>query len=344
MDQVTELFAYASRIFEPPTPHVLPEFNFQIAGRKVCLRFANDYLAEIFSRAFRHLQVQSTSLPDLVVWTLDIKASGLGPPSFAFPDYCSGAFYYPGPPHFVCDGVTHRIDAYDPLRRIGLLCIPELGSLDSGYLAAPFRNIFHWWSCDQGLLLVHGGAVGTDDGCALLVGRGGSGKSTTVVGCIGSDLRYIGDDYCLIEHGQPPVVHSLYSSGKADARSRSLLPHLANTFGPTVIDPMGKFIAYLAEHVPQSLLQSAPLRAVIVPQVGEVDLCEAYPTSSATALRALAPSTILQFPDSSAQLLTQMTRLVWDIPCWKLLIGRQPPAAGLVIDKIINSGYLEFAS
>lgn len=336
MNHARSLFTYASQIFEGSSSIILTEFYFQIAGRKVCLKFSNEQLAAIFCRAFRHLEIEPTNSPELTIWTFDVNASGLGPLDISLPQAISGKFYWSKPTHLLFDCTNNRIDAYDPVRRIGLLCIPTIDDLDATYFSAPYLSIFHWWSHDNNVQLVHAGAVGTEDGCALLVGKAGSGKSTTVLGCIGSTLHYLGDDYCVIEYHQTPTVYTLYSHAKANAQSLRILPHLVSLFDPTEIEPKGKFIAYLNEQVPQFLLQSAPLKAIIVPQIGTPDTPTATQISSSQGLQALAPSTILQLPGNSSYALKGMTQLARNTPCWNLHVGPQPQDASEIIEEIIN--------
>ena len=56
----------------------------------------------------------------------------------------------------------------------------------------------------MGLVLLHAAAVGDADGVVLLVGNGGSGKSTTSVVCSQAGLGFLADDFCLLEPGTLP--------------------------------------------------------------------------------------------------------------------------------------------
>ena len=129
----------------------------------------------------------------------------------------------------------------------------------------------HWWSAGLGLQLVHGAAVGTEAGGVLLIGRSGAGKSTQALACVGSSLGYAADDYCLVEIGPAVRGHSLYGSGKANAASIAMLPHLAEAFRASPIDFQGKSIIFIAEHAPEAILRCFPLRAIVL-HAPEVDL------------------------------------------------------------------------
>jgi hypothetical protein len=78
----------------------------------------------------------------------------------------------------------------------------------------PLAEIFSAWFPTQGMVLLHAAAVGDRHGAVLLVGNGGSGKSTTAVSCSQAGIGFLADDFCLLEPGPTPRVHSLYRSAK----------------------------------------------------------------------------------------------------------------------------------
>ena len=88
----------------------------------------------------------------------------------------------------------------------------------------PFAEILSAWFPTVGMVLLHAAAVGDADGVVLLVGNGGSGKSTTSVVCSRAGLGFLADDFCLLEPGAPPRVHSIYRSAEAASRQRESGP------------------------------------------------------------------------------------------------------------------------
>lgn len=329
------LFDQSKRIFAQAESQELPALALQIGGRAVLLQFANAACAAVIGRSLRHRAAPAPGEPDLVIRVWDGACAPL-PPSFPQPDGSAGYTHFAGAAQSIVDQETGRIEAYDPARRLALLHVPDLARLDPAYAGAPLRTVLHWWAIDQGWLLLHAGAVATADGAALLVGRGGSGKSTTVLGCIGSALGILGDDYCLYQPGEPGTVHSLFGSSKIDARAIGLLPHLAPAFAGAPVDPRGKRIIQVGDHFPGSWRGEAPLRAIIVPRIGSGS-CSAEPISAGDALRALAPSTIFQLAGSRARALAHLAQLVRTLPCWRLQLGPDPTAAREPIAEMITS-------
>lgn len=335
MSGAAAFFAYAQNLFESAEAETFPERQCWIAGRAIRFRFSTQAVAQRLFRALEHQQAAESELPDLTVWCWDGGSRGSKTPAIADCGIEKGVVFDDGPPLVSIDIETGRIDAYDPARRLGFYYVPDHRTVAPWDLVKPFLRILHWWAASIGLRLLHGAAMATDYGGALLVGSGGSGKSTTALACASEELRYIADDYCVLEPGKSPHIHSLFSSGSADAKSLALLPHLAAAFEPSPSQQGDKSVVFLAEHTPDVLESSARLRAIVVPQIKPMSGGEARRITPMEALRALAPSTLLQLPGARSLALAQMVSMVREVPCWKLLVGPEPEAAGTAISSLI---------
>ena len=200
----------------------------------------------------------------------------------------------------------------------------------------PFYILFDWWFEKQGLHLVHAGAVASDRGAALIVGPGGSGKSTTCLVAIGTELGYLSDDYCLIEMGEDPVVSLIYATGKADQNSLDLLE--PRGVQGDEIRPDGKATIFLNERWPQALCRSAEIKAVIVPEVTAASSQAAYRRVSAmVALRALAPSSLLQLRGVEGTKFSDLASLAASVPCYAMTVGSDLDSIPSAIEAILDS-------
>ena len=112
----------------------------------------------------------------------------------------------------------------DTNSRRAIFWVPDAAGLSIHETAAPLRSLLQWWFGDENTQFVHGAGIGTAQGGVLLVGRGGSGKSTSTLACLGSGLQVAGDDYCLVTIQEQPVVHSLYCTAKIQPEYLSRLP------------------------------------------------------------------------------------------------------------------------
>ena len=292
------------------------DLRLAVAGKPVRIRFAGWAAAEALSPAFAHLEARADEPPAL---TLHVWDTGSRPPE----TNAAGASYYSEQDgvrtlHQPASGVYSVLDAE---AANGWFRMPDANGLPYWDYTAPFRHLLSWWLDAQGLRQVHGGAVGTEDGGVLLVGPGGSGKSTTALSTLRDErLRYAGDDYVAVGAGRAPVVHSLYCSGKVHPEDLHRLPHLE----PAVADsarPDEKAVFYVEQAFPGRAIAGFPLRAIVVPRVTDRRAARALPGTRAEALAALAPSTIFQLHPPARDALAWMAGLVRAVPTFVLELG-----------------------
>jgi hypothetical protein len=182
---------------------------------------------------------------------------------------------------------------------------------------------------DHGRQLVHAAALGTTSSGLLLAGQGGSGKSSTALACLGSALRYAGDDYCLVSFEPEPRAHSLYGSAKLHADQAGRFPGLTPALVNADKLSSEKALFMVHRQFPQHIQESFPVVAVVVPVIAGARRAWVEPSSPGSALLALAPSTILQLPGAGRGALATLARLVQRLPCYRLHLGgdldRLPP-------------------
>jgi hypothetical protein len=218
--------------------------------------------------------------------------------------------------------------------RSGIMWTADAHRLPYWVPAAPLRSILHWGLASPSRHLLHAAAVGDDRSGALLVGPAGSGKSTTSLACLRSGLGYAGDDCVLVETEPYPRALSVYGTAKLNADSVQMLPGLAS---PHPSPDMPKFIIDVAHAHPRLMQRSVAISMVLVPRVTPGRRALLRPASSAQALRALAPSTLLQHADESATGLALMSRLVRQVPAYILELGSDVPSVGPAIRHVLEA-------
>ena len=200
---------------------------------------------------------------------------------------------------------------------------------------SPLRTILHWWLLSQGLQLVHAAAVGNSTGGVLIGGKGGSGKSTTALACLESNLSYVGDDYTLLGLDSGPVVHSLYNSAKLNSdhvqRFPALLPKIANP--ERLADE--KALLFVNEHYPSKVATRLPVRAILLPRVTGLPETRLKRVSVAMALAALAPSTIFQLPRAGNEAFKFLATFARQLPCFSLEVGTDLSTIPPVIEGLL---------
>ncbi|MGK2950558.1 MAG: hypothetical protein ACSLFP_18440 [Acidimicrobiales bacterium] len=215
----------------------------------------------------------------------------------------------------------------DPAGVEQVAAVTDAATLPPWELAAPLRQLFAWGMAPAGRTFVHAGAVGDPDGVALLVGAGGSGKTTTAISCFLAGMGYLGDDYVVLTEAEGQIIaHALYGSAKvhpdqlslADP-SGSLLPHLLRPAGGAD----DRAVLLPGRSASERMLSAAPVRAIVVPTVAPPR--GLTPISAAEALRHLAPSSLFQLAGAGDDDLRALADLVRTVPCHRL--GLHPDRA-----------------
>jgi hypothetical protein len=327
----------------------LCEYSIKLAGMYVRLRFAGRDRAERLTRAFSHLEAPSEQEIDLTISVWESAASGAPRPSLAPDPGHAEPRPEPTNPGPSYSRATDEIEAlFQPTpdlltvlsRRDGSSAwfwIGDSSRLPHWDAATPFRHLLSWWLARHGIQQVHAGAVGTEAGGVLLVGKGGSGKSTTCLSVLGTHrLRYAGDDYVAVSVDREPWVHSLYSSGKIDPDNIARLPHVQPIIANADRLDREKAVVFADDFGPGTATASFPLRAIVIPRIVDRPRPRVVPTSPAAAVTALAPSTMLQLHPPQAEALGRIRRVAAVVPAFVLELGADVAAVPDVIRQLLD--------
>jgi hypothetical protein len=206
---------------------------YSIAGFAVRLRFAGVALIPYITPALAHLATEPVAEPVLTVclWDSDSTNIVMQPPPWQADDYREGGEirgFVDERIHTIVQIGVNALSVVDRARNLGIYWVKTAKQIPYYESSAPLRAIFHLWMSQRGIQLIHAGAVGLPSGGVLLVGKGGSGKSTTALACLNSELFYASDDYCLLAHHPTPTVFSIYSTGKKNADDVGRLPFMVS--------------------------------------------------------------------------------------------------------------------
>jgi len=315
------------------------ERSIRIGDASVSLWFAGATLADELGRAFEHLVNEESAEAQLTIHVWDAEESGTPPPPLPSlaPGSPRGTTIYTADEgrHFASRPALGQLSAYERATGQAWFWCRDARDLPFWEPAAPFRQIFHWWLPDRGALLLHGAAVGKATGGVLLVGAGGSGKSTCALSCLTSDLLYAGDDYVAVELQPEPRVLSLFCSGKLEPAHAGLLPHLPNPSfaGDGALEE--KSVFYVAERFPERMCGGFPLRAILAPRVRGTEP-QLRPQAGAQVLAALAPSTLLQLVPASQEALSAMAGLLGEIPAFGLDVGGPTELIPPTVERLLD--------
>jgi hypothetical protein len=309
-----ELFAEAAAAHEQASLHsgeIRSVLGF--AGRQLELRFAGAPLAEALLEAMRPRIVRrASSEVSIGLWADDSPIpwhlGELGPRGMVRGSSPRGV-------SAVYEAGSGALTLFDSESSRILYRIPDVEGIPWWERAAPLRPALFFALATSERHLIHAGAVGDPDlGCVLLAGPGGAGKTSLALAAVEHGLRYVGDDYVLLEDG---IAWNLYGTAKVDAgpdREKTVL-----------------------ELEAESLIEALPIRAVVVPAIGSRST-RLEEISPAQALLALAPSTAFQMPFDRGAVLATLGELVRLVPCHRLELGRRAKAAASALGEVLARG------
>jgi hypothetical protein len=306
------------------------------------MNFAGEKLIPTFYKAFSHLD-QSSKKDNgqlLTLYFFDSETTGV---------FVNEAPWRNEPPHHLGFVESFSSNGFYALQQPGSGAIYMLDKNSNEglyYITSslnipwwegdfPLRMFFHWWLKDSAYQPVHAGAVGTDKGGVLLIGKGGSGKSTTTVFCIDSKLKVAGDDYVLID-SEEKYVYSLFSLTKLTKRSLELLTNLAISAHELPEPKEDKYRIDLFPRYQDSLIRKMPVVATLLPEITTNEFTTIEACTAGDAMRALAPTTLFQLPGLRAESFAKMSLLVREVPNYRLKLGKDSSRVPDILHEFIT--------
>lgn len=328
-----QLNALSVRALEAAGQH---EYRLAVAGQNISLKFAGKGLTAAVLPALQHLITETTAPADLTVTLWDSASTGLALPPFPWHPL-------PGEAWKIDEGRTLALFVparaslvwLDRLEHRAVYWVPDAANVRRIERCDPMLDLWVWWFERQPAQLLHAAAIGGKSGAALLVGRGGSGKSTTALRALHPPLRYLADDYCLVTTPPHPVVHSLFSSAKVLLADQPRYPDLAPAH---IGDNVEKALYILYPHLSRLFAPHLPLQAILVPRITGTTQTRLEPANPMDVVRALAPSTLLQLRVGSdpARALRMMAETARQVPCYHLRLGTDPDHVHAVLTTLLG--------
>jgi hypothetical protein len=315
-----------------------------VGGRVVALRFANDALVPRLSPALQHLREPPCADPDLVVDLWDSASTGTSmiPPPWRGDELrvCGeiGSFIEQG--CYTHYNVYHNaLTMFDESGRRALYWIKDARDVPDHETASPLFALFHAWMSRHSLHHVHAAAVGTESAGVLLVGDNGAGKSNTVLACLDSPLRLLGDDRCLVGLSPEPTVHSVYGTAKTHPGDIDRFPFLAERRSQVRYLESGKALYFIEELSQGKMLAGCPLVAILSLRVTGRRETTVTQGSAAAALMTIAPYTTLRWPSAGARTLRTLSEVFRRVPCYQLHLGTDVAAIPRAILEVLAGNH-----
>jgi hypothetical protein len=303
----------------------LIERHFSLQDRPFTLRFAGAALEKAMCRTLAHLACDSAPIePELTIDCWDCASDESAFPAVRWPaKYFSSRGDVMGldsPQMRVASFQwLNLINVYFPEKKRAFYCLKDGSPFPLQQAGSPALTIFNWWAETLGLQLVHAAVVGTPAGGVLIAGHGGAGKSTLAFSVLGTPLRYLCDDYCLLAGGPARAV-ALFASGKLNDHSLKILPHLRARTANSDDPAREKALFYIEEQFPGELLGEVPLRAIVLSSLSPKETrCESIDPQE--VYTAIADSTLRQLAGSHHRSFIRLRRHLDELPVFRLIHG-----------------------
>jgi hypothetical protein len=205
--------------------------------------------------------------------------------------------------------------------------------------AKPFARLLLEWHNDQGIQVIHGGLVAKNGQGALLVGKSGSGKSTSSLACLCGGLDFLGEDFVGLEITKEGTVigHSLYNSVFLERNHSKRFEKLNAHVIRGQHSNERKAGVLLSEGFSSRLKRSVPIRALVLPQVNETIVQSRFRSASkGEALLGLGPSCLFQIPSRGAGSFPKLAELAAIVPSYHLELGSDLTSIPSAIGKILS--------
>lgn len=319
------------------------DIDIRLCDQHMCLRFSSSRLQSSLTRALRHCIIPATSRAeaDFVIHIFD-GTSGV---SLPHSPWLRADFQRRGEVNsrlsdeIVASYLTGPdiLNIYHKRLKKAVYWIRNGKQIPFYERAAPFRHLMHWLLRENGWLLVHGAGVGDRDNRGLLViGKGGTGKSTVATAAVvDGGMKFCGDDYCAINTSPPFRLNSVYLTAKLTEKTIEMLS-LSQV--DAVYGDEGKQVFFMGETMAKQAAESLALKGFVLPC-----LCPANNPAglrrmdSGEVARHLAVSSLYQMPHAGAREFACLAKAARSLPGWQMTVPTGSPSSAIPLLKGILS-------
>lgn len=310
------------------SPHHLRERHLRIAGQPVHLRVLGPEFAKEVAAPFEHLDGNGAMerVPSLRIDVWHEEEHGISPerdPGIVSSLGPYGTMTASKDGRFVAEHRPHSAVWLD--RQAGHIVAwfssSERRQLDER--ARPFHRMLAVAMSDRGVQFAHAGLVAAEGKGALLVGRGGSGKSTSALACLIEGMDFLGDDFVGVSaEDSRHVGHSLYRSAVLGLDHTDQYPMLRAASRPGHHTYETKSLVDLGGLEAGRFIPEVEIRAILLPRIVGTADTHVRAASARDSLVAIAPSSLLLVPGAHTRALERLAALTTEVPSFWLELGR----------------------
>lgn len=325
-----EAFARAGEVSGVHTTHL------RLAGRRWTFRIAGDALAARTLAPIAHLVAQAEQMEAAAAPAMAVE-KGPTPTELVVEIFCEAESGVAVPFGQPSRGIHSQGSRWLTHGDRGVLtCFDRERQLIAGWRAKadsapeeswrPLPWLLPVWCLDRGGQVVHAGLVAEGEVGALLVGEGGAGKSTTALACAAAGLRFLGDDFVVVEEtAEGWIGHSISRAARVGSETLAANPELAA--GLDVGEAEGKSRVMIEAARARA---SVRIERILLPRIGgnETRLLK---VSRRDALVGFLPTTLVGTPGSGAERMARLGRLTREVPATGLQLAGSPADAAVAV-------------
>lgn len=303
-----------------------------LLGRaRIALRMMGRSIGEVVLPTLRHAIVDADAEPDAVIYAIDSETAGFPPPPESWPfetDSENGHLRIhwteqagPAMSSDESRGIWHL---HDRAKGVGLYWIRSVRDLPFWEAASPLRHHIHWISMGKAQGMLHTAVVSPGTGGAMLVGRGGSGKSTMTAAALRRGWRVTGDDFVLVT--LDPVLRSypLYDMIKLSGMAETMFSEFtAEAINPDR-QPDEKMLARISGRETGGLAETLPITAAFALRLSGAERSTIRRTSNFEIVSAVAASSSLILRTGMRETFAFTSALARALPCYRFDVGSNP--------------------
>ncbi|MCX6093844.1 MAG: hypothetical protein NTY63_03360 [Candidatus Bipolaricaulota bacterium] len=316
-----------------------------LAGMSVRLQVVGRDLADALGMALRHLVVARGDgrVPDLAIAAWDERISEIAAPADAGSLWTTdeGGVILGDAEDRTVGHIRDGVELWLERDAAGLWGSARDGTnIGLQNRGKPFHAPLLVWHADHDVPVMHGALVGCDGAGLLLVGQGGTGKTTAAMACFLDGFDFLGDDYIAIEEPatRTYVGHSLYDSVWLTRDGEARLPGLAQYAEPPIPTGAPKRLVHAAAVHPERTPRAVRIRGVVCTALADGAAPAISPTTGAKALLAMAPTSTLRLPVTGARLMDRMAAVAETLPCYELRVGGDLASLPGLLRGVLESG------
>jgi hypothetical protein len=317
--------------------------SFALAGRLARIEVAGDALFDQIAPALSHLatdEQRGDGAPGFSATLWDADATGIRdvPPAPGEDPTARADVSVSADGRWVVQRRSHAVVGHDRARGAVVGWFGGVARLPLYDRGRPLHPQILLANQDRGAPPLHAALVARGGRGALLVGEGGSGKTTASLACLLAGFDFLGDDYVsLLRDDRGRFVgHGVYSSTHVDPVHLRRFPELyARAVLPSWEgeDKAVVFLRDVADRVAGCgrLLRESPIDALFLPSV-RGDATRVVPATAAEAGLRLVQGGLALAPHAGAGRMAELFELAAAVPAFRLDLGPDLAAIPMAIE------------